>query len=102
MPGSHTFAHHPRWYLVPLRVMLVTFIVTLIAFAVSLLLGIFAVVVAARLRGLEPNMTIAYRDVALPITAIVAGVIFFASTYIEVRTYRRSKTLEEIEQQMRA
>ena len=31
----------PRWYLIPVRILIVTFLVTLLSFALSLLLGIF-------------------------------------------------------------
>ena len=37
----------PRWYLIPVRVLLVTFVVMLLSFAVSLLLGIGGVVLAS-------------------------------------------------------
>lgn len=100
MPAVRTPNPLPRWYLVPVRVVLVTFIGGLISFAVTLLLGILGVVLAAKLRGLEPNMTIAYRGVALPAAAIVAGVVFISSSYMEIRSYRQSKTLQGIEHQM--
>ena len=92
--------HHSRWYLVPVRVLLVTFIVALISFAVALFVGIFGVAVTAKLRGVEPNMTIAYLDVALPAAAIVAGIALLTSSYVEVRSYRQAKTLEGIEHHM--
>jgi surface polysaccharide O-acyltransferase-like enzyme len=93
--------HSARWYWVPLRVFLVTFILGLIAFAVALFVGISGVLVAAKLRSIEPDMAIAYRDVALPSAAIVATITLFISAYVEIRAYRRSKTLEGIEHQMR-
>jgi hypothetical protein len=82
--------------LIPVRVLLVTFIVTLLSFAVSLLLGISGVVLAARLREVHPNMTIAYRFVALPVAGIVAAVVLVSSSVMEVRHYRQQKTLEGI------
>lgn len=86
-----------RWYLIPLRVLLVTFIVTLLSFAVSLLLGIGGVVLAARLREAHPNMALAYRFVALPVAGTVAAIVLVSSTFMEVRHYRQTKTLEGIE-----
>jgi len=87
----------PRWYAIPARVLLLTFIGTLISFAVSLLVGIIGTVVVAALRHLQPNMTIAYRVIALP-TAVVAGVIIFVlALAMEIRHYRQSKTLAAIE-----
>ena len=61
----------PRWYLIPVRILIVTFLVTLLSFALSLLLGIFGVILAAKIKGAHPNLTLAYRDVALPIAALV-------------------------------
>ena len=86
-----------RWYLIPARVLLVTFIITLLSFAVSLLLGIGGVVLAARLREIHPNMALAYKFVALPAAGTVAAIVLVSSTVMEVRHYRQAKALEEIE-----
>jgi hypothetical protein len=87
----------PRWYAIPVRVLLFTFIGTLICFAVSLLVGIMGTVIVSILRHEHPNMTIAYRLIALP-TAIVAGsIIFVLALAMEIRHYRQSKTLAAIE-----
>ena len=85
-----------RWYAIPVRVLLVTFIGTLISFAVSLLLGIFGTVVLSFLRHVNPNMTVAYRHVALPAAAVAGGIIFVLSLTMEIRHYRQSKTLAAI------
>jgi uncharacterized membrane protein len=87
----------PRWYGVPARIFVVTFIGTLLCFAISLLLGIIGVVGVSLLRGLHPDMRIAYRMIALP-TALVAGsIIFVLAIAMEVRHYRQAKTLTAIE-----
>ncbi|MGA8154360.1 MAG: gamma-glutamyl-gamma-aminobutyrate hydrolase family protein [Terriglobales bacterium] len=86
----------PRWYLVPARILLVTFLLTLLAFAVSLLLGIIGMVVLAGLRGVHPNMTLAYRHFALPAAASVAAVAFIAASVMEIRNYRQAKALAGI------
>jgi ABC-type nickel/cobalt efflux system permease component RcnA len=87
----------PRWYAIPARVLLVTLIGTLISFAISLLLGIVGIVILSALRHVNPNMTMAYRLIALP-TAVVAGsIIFVLALAMEVRHYRQSKTLNAIE-----
>lgn len=87
----------PRWYAIPMRVLLVTFIGTLISFAVSLLLGILGIVALSALRHVQPDMTAAYRLIALP-TAVVAGsIIFVLALAMEIRHYRQSKTLAAIE-----
>ena len=87
----------PRWYGIPVRVLLVTWIGTLICFAVSLLLAILGTVMGAVLRGVHPDMRIAYRDIAVPV-ALIAGVIVFILTLImEIRHYRQARTLSAIE-----
>jgi hypothetical protein len=92
-PASRT----PRWYTIPVRVCLVTFILTLLCFAVSLLLAILGTVIVAALRGVHPDMRIAYRQIALP-TALVAGsIVFVLALVTEIRHYRQSKTLSAIE-----
>jgi uncharacterized BrkB/YihY/UPF0761 family membrane protein len=87
----------PHWYTIPVRVCLVTFIGTLLCFAVGLLLGILGTVVVSALRGAHPDMRIAYRLIALP-TALVAGsIVFVLALVMEIRHYRQSKTLSAIE-----
>jgi hypothetical protein len=87
----------PRWYAIPVRVLLVTFIGTLISFAVSLLLGIIGIVIMSALRHLQPNMTVAYRMIALPATVVAGSMIFVLALAMEIRHYRQSKTLAAIE-----
>jgi divalent metal cation (Fe/Co/Zn/Cd) transporter len=87
----------PRWYAIPVRVLLVTLIGTLISFAVSLFIGIVGIVIISALRHLQPNMTVAYRMIALP-AAVIAGIIIFVlALAMEIRHYRQSKTLAAIE-----
>jgi len=86
----------PRWYVIPLRVLLVTFLLTLLAFAVGLLLGILGIVISARLRGLHPNMTLAYRHIALPIALVAGALTLIATAILEIRNYRQERTLTQI------
>jgi ABC-type nickel/cobalt efflux system permease component RcnA len=86
----------PRWYAIPVRVLLLTFIGTLISFAVSLLLGIVATVAVSVLRGVHPNMTVAYRQVALPAAVVGGAIIFVLALVMEIRHYRQSRTLAAI------
>jgi uncharacterized BrkB/YihY/UPF0761 family membrane protein len=86
----------PRWYAIPVRVLLVTFIGTLLTFAVSLLLGIVGTVVISFLRHTQPNMTVAYRLIALPAALIAGAIIFVLALTMEIRHYRQSKTLAAI------
>jgi uncharacterized BrkB/YihY/UPF0761 family membrane protein len=87
----------PRWYTIPVRILLLTFIGTLISFAVSLLLGIIGTVVVSALHHVHPNMTVAYRVVALPTAVVAGGIIFMLALAMEIRHYRQSKTLAAIE-----
>jgi hypothetical protein len=86
----------PRWYAIPVRVLLVTFIGTLFTFAVSLLLGIVGIVVVSLLRHVQPNMTVAYRLIALPAALVGGTIIFVLALTMEIRHYRQSKTLAAI------
>jgi hypothetical protein len=76
---------------------LVTFIGTLLAFAVSLFLGILGTVIVSAARGLQPNMTVAYRLIALPAGIVAGSIIFVLALAMEIRHYRQSKTLLAIE-----
>jgi hypothetical protein len=85
------------WYLIPVRILLATFLLTLLSFAVSLLLGILGLLIAARLRGLPPNLTAAYRYIAVPAAATVGIIVLISASVIEVRHYRQTQALAEIE-----
>ncbi|MGA2374617.1 MAG: hypothetical protein ABSF72_03800 [Candidatus Sulfotelmatobacter sp.] len=87
----------PRWYAIPVRVLLLTFIGTLISFAVSLFVGIIGTVVVAAVRHIHPNMTVAYRQIALPAAAIAGSIIFVLALIMEIRHYRQSKILAALE-----
>ena len=89
-------ARPPRWYVIPLRVLLLTFLLMLLAFAVSLLLGILGIVISARLRGLHPNMALAYRHIALPMALAAGAVALIFTTVLEIRNYRQERTLTQI------
>jgi hypothetical protein len=87
----------PGWYSIPVRVLLVTFIGTLISFAVSLFVGIVGIVIISTLRHMHPDMTIAYRTIALPAAVVTGSIIFVLALAMEIRHYRQSKTLAAIE-----
>jgi uncharacterized BrkB/YihY/UPF0761 family membrane protein len=88
--------HSPRWYTIPVRLALVTFICTLLAFALSLLLGIVGTVALAAYRHVSPDMTVAYRNIALPLALMAGSAVFVVALVMEVRHYRQSKTLAAI------
>lgn len=87
----------PHWYGVPVRVALLTFIGTLLCFAVSLLLAIIGTIAVAAVRGVNPDLRVAYRMIALPMGIGAGCVVFVAALVMEIRHYRQSKTLSAIE-----
>jgi hypothetical protein len=82
--------HRLRWFWVPLRVLLMSFLLALLAFAVCLLLGILGLAIIAAVRGVHPNLTLAYRDIALPSAAAGGIIALVAAVAMEYR--RPSKT----------
>jgi hypothetical protein len=87
----------PRWWLIPLRVALVTFLGTLCCFALSLLVGIVTIAAGAWLRGVHPDLTIAYRHVAIPAAAVFGVTVLLAMSVFEIRRYQQTKLLARIE-----
>lgn len=87
----------PRWYAIPVRAALVSFIGTLLTFAVSLLFAIFGTVILASMHGVHPDLRIAYRHIALPIAVVAGSVIFVAMLVTEIRHHRQARTLSAIE-----
>jgi len=86
----------PRWYSIPARVLLLTLILTLVWFALSLLVSIVGLVTLAWLKGASPDMRIAYRHFALPAAVIGGSVALVIVTALEIRHYRQSKALSGI------
>src|SRR5579863_10250570 len=86
----------PRWYTIPVRVALVTFIGTLLCFSISLLFAIFGTVILAALHGVHPDMRVAYRHIALPMGLAAGCIIFVAMLVTEIRYYRQARTLTAI------
>jgi hypothetical protein len=95
-----TVSPSPHWYFIPVRVLLVTIVVSLLSFAASLFLGICAIVLAAKLRHIPPDLRIAYRFIAAPAAGIVAAIVLVSATFMEVRHYRRLKVLHRMEHQI--
>jgi len=86
----------PRWYLIPVRILLVTFLFTLLSFALALLCGISGILLRSWLRGVHPNMSFAYSHVAAPIAATASLVTFISMTILEVRNYHQSRVLAAV------
>src|ERR1700745_4257846 len=93
MPST---ARRPRWYIIPARVLFVTFLLTLLSFAVALLLSILGLVTVARIHGVHPDMRIAYRAIALPAAAVTGSIVLVLSSAMEIRHYRQAKALDGI------
>jgi hypothetical protein len=93
MPPATVPSAPLRWFLVPLRVLLVTFLLALLSFAVCLFLGILGLVITAAVRGIHPNMTIAYREIAFPAAVLAGAAALVAAVVLEVRHYRPQRNL---------
>jgi hypothetical protein len=87
----------PSWYGILVRVGVVTFIGTLLCFAVSLLLAIVGITIISTLRHVHPDMRIAYRLIALPVALVAGSIVLALALEMEIRHYRQSKTLSAIE-----
>jgi len=88
---SRSNPRKPRWYIIPARVLFVTFLVSLLSFAVVLLLSILGMVMVARVHGASPDMRFAYRGVALPAAVVAGSIVLVLSLAMEIRHYRQSK-----------
>lgn len=73
---------------VAVRVLLVTFIFTLLGFAVGLFCGIGAAVLLGLIRHVHPDMTMAYRFSAIPIGIGAFVVTFLVMLFTETRRAR--------------
>ena len=87
----------PRWYGVPVRILLLTFIGTLLSFSLILLFSIFGTVIISAMHGVHPDMRVAYRHIALPLGLVAGGIILVVAIAMEVRHYHQTKTLRAIE-----
>ncbi|MFZ3340169.1 MAG: hypothetical protein WA213_04750 [Terriglobales bacterium] len=79
------------------RVFAFTFLLTLLSFAVALLLSILGTVVYSGVKHVAPNLVFAYRRIAFPIAVSVGAVVLVTSLAVEIRNYRRWKILAAIE-----
>jgi hypothetical protein len=87
----------PRWIGIPIRVVLMTALFTLLAFAVSLLLSILGTVVYSQVVHVAPNMPYAYRHIAFPFAISAGAIVCVLFLIMEIRHYRQRKTLARIE-----
>jgi|ERR1700722_4517965 hypothetical protein len=87
----------PRWIGIPARVLAMTFLFTVLSFAVALLLSILGAVVYSQVKHVAPNLRFAYRQVAFPFAITVGAIVFLLLLAMEIRNYRERKALEGIE-----
>jgi hypothetical protein len=92
-----TSSDGPRWIGIPVRVFAMTFLLTLLSFAVALLLSIMGTVVYSQVKHVAPNLAFAYRRIAFPFAITVGAIVLVLLLGMEVRNYRQRKTLEGIE-----
>jgi hypothetical protein len=94
---AKTSSDPPRWLGIPARVLAMTFLLTLLSFAVALLLSILGTVVYSQVKHVAPNLTFAYRHIAFPFAITVGAIVLVLSLGMEIRNYRQRKTLAGIE-----
>jgi uncharacterized BrkB/YihY/UPF0761 family membrane protein len=88
--------YKPRWYMIPLRAGFVSFLVTLVSFALSLLLSLIGMVLVAQLHRTPPDLRFAYRHIALPVALSVGAIVLVLALIMEIRHYRQSRALAQI------
>src|ERR1700757_3543877 len=93
---SHSSLSSPRWYMIPARALLVAFLLTLVVFAVTLLISLLGTVVIARAHETIPDLRFAYRDIALPVAVVAGTIALVSSLVVEIHHYRRCKALAGI------
>jgi hypothetical protein len=86
----------PRWYAIPGRILLVTFLMTLLSFALTLFVSICWLVVSGWLHGTSPDMRFAYRHLALPAAMVSGAIVLVIVVVLEARHYRQAKALAGI------
>ncbi len=74
-----------------------TALLTLLAFAVSLLLSILGAVVYSQMAHVAPNLPFAYRHIAFPFAISAGAIAMVLFLAMEIRHYRQRKTLAGIQ-----
>ena len=94
---SEEVSTRPRLTTIPCRVVALTFLFTLLSFAVSLLLCILGTIVYSQVKHVAPNLPYAYRHIAFPIAIAGGAIALVLSLTMEIRYYRQHKVLAAIE-----
>lgn len=87
----------PRWIGIPARVFAMTFLFTLLSFAIALLLSILGTVIYSQVKHVAPNLTFAYRHIAFPCAITAGAIVLILSLGMEIRNYRQRRALDGIE-----
>jgi hypothetical protein len=87
--------HH--WIGRAARILALTFLSTLLSFAVTLFFSILGTVVYAGIEHVSPNLVFAYRHIAFPIALLAGSAALVVTVALEVRNYRQGKVLAAIE-----
>jgi hypothetical protein len=94
---AKTASDGPLWIGIPVRAFAMTFLFTVLSFAVALLLSILGSVVYAQVKHTAPNLTFAYRHIAFPCAIATGAVVLVLSLVMEIRNYRQRRILKQIE-----
>ena len=94
---AETNTDGPRWIGIPVRVFAMTFLLTILSFAVALLLSILGTVVYSQVKHVAPNLTFAYRHIAFPCAISAGAIVLVLALTMEIRNYRQRRTLDGIE-----
>lgn len=96
MSMAETSSGGPRWIGIPGRIFAMTFLFTVMSFAVALLLSILGTVVYSQVKHVAPNLMFAYRHIAFPCAITAGAIVLVLSLGMEIRNYRQRKVLEGI------
>ena len=98
---GHTSSARLRWIGIPVRAFACTFLLTLLSFAVALLLSILGTIVYSQIKHVAPNLAFAYRHIAFPFAISVGAIVLVVALVMEIRGYRQRESLAVIEQTYR-
>ncbi len=79
----------PRWIGIPVRIFAMTFLFTLLSFAIALLLSIMGTVIYSQMKHIAPDLAFAYRHIAFPFAITVGAIVLVLSLGMEIRNYRQ-------------
>jgi membrane protein YdbS with pleckstrin-like domain len=84
--------HRPSLLAIAPRVLVITFAVSALVFALLLLVGIVGTALWYAVHGQPLVMTHAYRSFAIPAVKVVAAVTFICAVILEIRHYLKARS----------